>query len=105
MVTVGNLMQTEPLTVEAGTTVVEVAKLMKARNVESVLVTRKTKIIGILTESDVVRKFLRAEKALYYVPVEAIMSSPLRQIEERRPSWRNIEPSTSVSPEEVRSSA
>lgn len=85
MVTVGNLMQTEPLTVEAGTAIVEVAKLMKARNVESVLVTRKAKIIGIVTESDVVKKFLAAEKAPYYVPVEVIMSSPLCQIEEQRP--------------------
>lgn len=85
MVTVGNLMQTEPVTVEAGTPVVEVAKLMKSRNVESVLVTRKAKIIGIVTESDVVKKFLGAEKAPYHVPVEVIMSSPLTGIEERRP--------------------
>jgi CBS domain-containing protein len=78
-------MQTEPVTVEAGTPVVEVAKLMKSRNVESVLVTRKAKIIGIVTESDVVKKFLGAEKAPYHVPVEVIMSSPLTGIEERRP--------------------
>jgi CBS domain-containing protein len=78
-------MQTEPVTVEAGTPVVEVAKLMKSRNVESVLVTRKAKIIGIVTESDVVKKFLGAEKAPYHVPVEVIMSSPLPGIEERRP--------------------
>jgi CBS domain-containing protein len=39
MVTVGNLMQTEPVTVEVGTSVVEAAKLMRASRVESVLVT------------------------------------------------------------------
>lgn len=85
MVTVGNLMQPEPVTVEAGTSVVEVAKLMKSRNIESVLVTRKAKIIGIVTESDVVRKFLGGENTSYYVPVEVIMSSPLPGIEEQRP--------------------
>jgi CBS domain-containing protein len=85
MVTVGSLMQTEPVTVEAGTSVVEVAKLMKSRDVESVLVTRKAQIIGIVTESDVVKKFLGAEKALCYVAVEEIVSCPLLHIEERRP--------------------
>ena len=85
MVTVGNLMQPEPVTVEAGTSVVEAAKLMKSRNIESVLVTRKAKIIGIVTESDVVKKFLGGENTSYYVPVEVIMSSPLPGIEEQRP--------------------
>jgi CBS domain-containing protein len=85
MVTVGNLMQKEPVTVDAGTSVVEAAKLMKTCNVESVLVTRKTQIIGIVTESDVVKKFVGAEKLPYFVPVEEIMISPLPRIEERRP--------------------
>ena len=85
MVTVGNLMQTAPVTVEVGTSVVETAKLMRACNVESVLVTRQAQIIGIVTESDVVKKFVGADKAPYFVPVEAIMSSPVPGIEERRP--------------------
>ncbi len=85
MVTVGNLMQKTPVTVDAGTSVVEVAKLMKEWNIESVLVTRKTQVIGIVTESDVVKKFVGAEKAPYFVPVEDIMSSPVPGIEERRP--------------------
>jgi CBS domain-containing protein len=85
MVTVGNLMQTEPVTVEAGTSVIEAAKLMRACNVESVLVTHKAKIIGIVTESDIVKKFVGAEKASYFVAVDAIMSSPIPGIEERRP--------------------
>ncbi|MDH4152998.1 MAG: CBS domain-containing protein, partial [Nitrospira sp.] len=63
MVTVGNLMQTKPVTVEAGTSVVEAAKLMRTCNVESVLVVRQTHIIGIVTESDVVKKFVGADKA------------------------------------------
>ena len=76
MVTVGNLMQKEPVMVDAGTSVVEAAKLMKACNVESVLVARQAQIIGMVTESDVVKKFVGAEKVSYFVPVEEIMSSP-----------------------------
>lgn len=84
MVTVGNVMRAEPVTVEVGTSVVEAAKLMKAWNVESVLVTYRSQVIGIVTESDVVRKFVGAEKVPYFVPVEDIMSSPVPGIEERR---------------------
>ena len=85
MVTVGNLMQAKPVTVEVGTSVVEAAKLMRASNVESVLVTRQAQIIGLVTESDVVKKFVGAERTPYFVPVEDIMSSPVPGIEERQP--------------------
>jgi CBS domain-containing protein len=85
MVTVGNLMQKEMVTVDVGTSVVEAAKLMRACNVESVLVARQAQIIGIVTESDIVKKFVGAEKAAYFVSVEEIMSSPIPGIEERRP--------------------
>lgn len=85
MVTVGQLMKQDLVTVDAGTSVVEAAKLMKACNVGSVLVARKGRIVGIVTESDVVKKFVGAEKVPYFVPVEEIMSSPVLGIEERRP--------------------
>ena len=85
MTTVGNLMQKNMVTVDVGTSVVEAAKLMRACNVESVLITRKAQVIGIVTESDIVKKFVGAEKAPYFVPVEHIMSSPVPGIEERRP--------------------
>ena len=85
MVTVGQLMKQDLVTVDARTSVVEAAKLMKACNVGSVLVARKGRIVGIVTESDVVKKFVGAEKVPYFVPVEEIMSSPVVGIEERRP--------------------
>ena len=43
------------------------------------------KIIGIVTESDVVKKFVGADRVAYFIPVEEIMSSPVVGIEERRP--------------------
>lgn len=85
MITVGQLMKQELVTVDTGTSVVDAAKLMKACNVGSVLVAQKGRIVGIVTESDVVKKFVGAEKVPYFVPVEEIMSSPVVGIEERRP--------------------
>lgn len=85
MLTVGTLMKRELVTVDAGTSVVDAAKLMKTCNVGSVLVSEKGQIVGIVTESDVVRKFVGADKAPYFIAVEDIMSSPVLGIEERRP--------------------
>jgi CBS domain-containing protein len=85
MVTVGQLMKQDLVSVDAGTSVVDAAKLMKACNVGSVLVSRKGQIVGIVTESDVVKKFVGTEKVPYFVPVEDIMSSPVVGIEARRP--------------------
>lgn len=85
MLTVGTLMKKELVTVDAGTSVVDAAKLMKTCNVGSVLVSEKGQIVGIVTESDVVRKFVGADKAPYFIAVEDIMSSPVLGIEERRP--------------------
>ena len=85
MVTVSQLMKRDLVSVDSGTSVVEAAKLMKACNVGSVLVFHDHQIIGIVTESDVVKKFVGADKTPYFVPVEDIMSCPLIGIEERRP--------------------
>ena len=85
MVTVGQLMKKDLVTVDTGTSVVEAAKLMKACNVGGVLVAQKGRIVGIVTESDVVKKFVGADKSAYFIPVEDIMSSPIVGIEERRP--------------------
>ncbi|MEK7764530.1 MAG: CBS domain-containing protein [Nitrospirota bacterium] len=85
MLTVGALMKKELVTVDAGTSVVDAAKLMKTCNVGSVLVSEKGQIVGIVTESDVVKKFVGADNAPYFIAVEDIMSSPVLGIEERRP--------------------
>lgn len=85
MVTVGQLMKQDLVTVDAGTSVVEAARLMKASNVGSVLVSQKGRIVGIVTESDVVKKFVGADKVAYFIPVEEIMSSPVVGIEARCP--------------------
>jgi CBS domain-containing protein len=85
MVTVSQLMTRDLVTVEAGTSVVEVAKLMKERNIGSVFVERDGEIVGIVTEPDIVRKVVGADRGPYFIPVEEIMSAPVIGIDERRP--------------------
>lgn len=85
MVTVGQLMKQDLVTVDAATLVIDAAKLMKACNVGSVLVSKKERIVGIVTESDIVKKFLGVDKVPYFIAVEEIMSSPVVGIEARCP--------------------
>jgi predicted house-cleaning NTP pyrophosphatase (Maf/HAM1 superfamily) len=49
MVTVGQLMKQDLVTVDAATLVIDAAKLMKACNVGSVLVSKKERIVGDFT--------------------------------------------------------
>ena len=83
MITVGQLMKKELVTVDTGTSVIEAAKLMKACNVGSVLISHEGRVIGIVTESDIVRKVVGSDRGPYFIPVEDIMSSPIVGIEER----------------------
>ena len=85
MVTVGQLMKKDLVTVDSGTSVIEAAKLMKTCNVGSVLIYQDNRVIGMVTESDIVKKVVGSDRSPYFIPVEDIMSSPLVGIEERRP--------------------
>jgi CBS domain-containing protein len=85
MVTVGQLIKEELITVDAGTSAIEVAKLMKTLNVESILVSNRERIVGMVTESDIVKKVVGADRSPYFIPIEEIMTSPVVGIEERRP--------------------
>lgn len=85
MVTVNQIMTRSIVQIEVGTSAVDAAKLMKARNIGSVFVTKADVIIGIVTEPDIVRKVVGTERLPYFIPVEEIMSSPVRGIDEHRP--------------------
>ncbi|MDX2253035.1 MAG: CBS domain-containing protein, partial [Nitrospira sp.] len=60
-------------------------KLMKTCNAEGVLVFERGRIVGIVTESDIVKKVIGSDRSPYFIPVEEIMSTPVVGIEERRP--------------------
>jgi CBS domain-containing protein len=71
--------------VEAGTSVIEAAKLMRAHRIGSVFVQHEHRIVGIVTETDIVRKIVAGDRVSYFVPVDQVMSSPVIGIEEHRP--------------------
>lgn len=85
MVMVGQMMQRKLVKVQTDTPVSVAAKLMAILNVGSVLVEARNRIVGIVTESDIVRKVIGQDRGHYEIPVEIIMSSPVIGIEERRP--------------------
>jgi CBS domain-containing protein len=84
MVTVNQIMTRSIVQLEAGTSAVGAARLMKAHNIGSVFVTKADVIIGIVTEPDIVRKVVGTERMPYFIPVEDIMSSPVRGIDAER---------------------
>ena len=84
MITVDRLMTRQMVNIEAGTSAIEAAKIMKTHKIGSLFVKQKDRIIGIVTEPDIIRKVVGAEGVLYYIPVEDIMSSPVIGIDARR---------------------
>jgi CBS domain-containing protein len=85
MLTVDQLMTKSLVNIEYGRSAIEAAKLMKTHKVGSVFVQKDNRIIGIVTEPDIIRKVVGAERVPNYVPVEEIMSSPVIGIDWRRP--------------------
>ncbi len=84
MITVDRLMTRQMVNIEAGTSAIEAAKLMKTHKIGSVFVKQKDRIIGIVTEPDIIRKVVGAERLPYFIPVEDIMSSPIIGIDGSR---------------------
>lgn len=85
MVTVGRLMNHKLVTAPGTMNVVEAAKSMSAHRVGSILVEYDRHIVGIVTESDIVRKVLGNGQEPALFPIGVIMSAPLIGIDERRP--------------------
>jgi CBS domain-containing protein len=85
MITISQLMTTKLVTVQAGTSVADAARVMNARNVGSVFVALNDRVVGIVTEPDIVRKVVGESKPALCVPVVSIMSTPVISIDEGRP--------------------
>ncbi len=85
MVTVSHVMTPRVVHIEAGTSAIDAAKLMTRHKIGSVFVKKNNQFIGIVTEPDIVRKVVGADRVPYYIPVEEIMSSPILGIDEQRP--------------------
>ncbi len=85
MVRISALMKRDLASVESGQSVSIAANIMRKRKVGSVLVTNEGNIVGIVTESDIVRKVVSIHRIPEFTPVETIMSSPLISITEETP--------------------
>src|SRR5213593_2992275 len=88
MVKARELMKQDLVSVQKGTAVVDAAKVMRERKIGSVFVKQHGRIVGIVTEPDIVRKVIGAGQggqSIYFIPVEEIMSGPVIGIDEYRP--------------------
>lgn len=85
MVTTRQLMKTDLATVSCGASVLEAAKLMRERRIGSVFVEQRGRIVGIVTETDIVRRVVADCHCPQTTLVRDIMSSPVIGIDEARP--------------------
>ena len=85
MVTISQLMTRDLVKVQSGTSVDKAARMMTECKVGSVFVEQNERLVGIVTEPDIVRKVVGEAKQPYFVQVDSIMSTPVIGIDERRP--------------------
>jgi len=82
MVRVKELMTRKLACIESTESVSAASNMMRIRHIGSVLVLQGSKIIGIITESDIVRKVVAFHLPPEYVQVKQIMSAPVVCIDE-----------------------
>jgi signal-transduction protein with cAMP-binding, CBS, and nucleotidyltransferase domain len=81
MSTVSKIMSKQPKTVGPSVSIVSAAKKMKAARVGSLFVKKGKKLVGIVTDTDIVRRAVATSKPLGKMTVEKIMTSPICTIE------------------------
>ena len=79
--TVESIMSKPLITLEADSTALEAAKLMSERIVSSIVITDNDKIVGIITERDLIRLICAMDLQASKAPIASIMSSPLITID------------------------
>ena len=84
MGTVAQIMTKDPKTVGPGTSVVSAAKTMRTARVGSLFVKKGKHLVGIVTDTDMVRRAVASNKNLGKMTVEKIMTSPICSIESNR---------------------
>ena len=72
------------ITVERDTDVQTAARLMRDRRISSLFVTNGKEIVGILTDTDMVRRVVAAGADTHKTTAEQIMSAPILTIEENK---------------------
>ena len=82
MVSVKKVMTKNPLLVDTTTTIREVVEIMKTKKVGSLLVNQEDKTVGIITETDIVRRVIGEDRVPYITAVSQVMSAPVLSIQE-----------------------
>ena len=82
---VSSIMTKNPKSVSPTTSVVSAAKTMKTARVGSLFVKKGKQLVGIVTDTDIVRRAVSSGKPLGKLTVEKIMTSPIRTIDASRP--------------------
>jgi len=75
--TVESIMSKHVITLEADSTALQAAKLMSEKNAGSVVITDNNKIVGIITERDLIKLVCAADLQASKAPIASIMSAPL----------------------------
>jgi signal-transduction protein with cAMP-binding, CBS, and nucleotidyltransferase domain len=74
-----------PRTVSPTTSVISAARTMKSTRVSSLFVKKGKQVVGIVTDTDIVRRAVALGKPLGRLTVEKIMTAPVRTIDSTRP--------------------
>ncbi len=82
MVRVEQLMTRELACIDSHQAVSTAANMMRNRKIGSLLVTQDSELIGIVTESDIVRKVVAFHLSPEFMQVKQIMSTPVVSIDE-----------------------
>ncbi|HXH86232.1 MAG TPA: CBS domain-containing protein [Nitrospira sp.] len=85
MSTVSRIMTKRPKTIGPKTSVVSAAKAMRTARVGSLFVKKGKQLVGIVTDTDIVRRAVSMNKNLGKMTVEKIMTSPICSIEGSQP--------------------
>ena len=81
MAAVSSIMTKNPKSVSPTTSVVSAAKTMKSARVGSLFVKKGKQLVGIVTDTDIVRRAVSSGKPLGKLTVEKIMTAPIRTID------------------------
>lgn len=85
---VGEIMSKDIVKIDADKSIRDVANVMTERNISSILVEDSGKIIGILTERDLVRNVCAKDAIASKTPAVSIMSAPVVTVSSNSPIER-----------------
>lgn len=82
MTTVAQIMTKRPKSIGPKTSIASAAKTMRQARVGSLFVKKGRQLVGVVTDTDIVRRAVATEKPLGKLTVEKIMTTPICTIEE-----------------------